>query len=52
MLLVDERPEEVTDFRRTFADPGATAAASGVALAAEMLGSTPERVAPSPLAMR
>jgi transcription termination factor Rho len=47
LLLVDERPEEVTDFRRTFAETGATAHASGAALAAEMLGSTPAQVAPA-----
>ena len=34
VLLVDERPEEVTDFRRTFVSPAAT---GGVALANEML---------------
>lgn len=38
VLLVDERPEEVTDFRRTFVSPAATGGAVGAAaLAAEML---------------
>jgi transcription termination factor Rho len=38
VLLVDERPEEVTDFRRTFVSPAASGGAVGAAaLAAEML---------------
>ena len=38
VLLIDERPEEVTDFRRTFVSAGATGGAVGAqALAAEML---------------
>jgi transcription termination factor Rho len=42
VLLVDERPEEVTDFRRTFVSAGATGGPQAAhALAAEMLG-TPE----------
>ncbi len=41
VLLVDERPEEVTDFRRSFASVDA-----GAQLAAEMLGERPEDVAP------
>jgi len=41
VLLVDERPEEVTDFRRTFAGPAFTQEQSGAAVAAEMLGLDP-----------
>jgi transcription termination factor Rho len=38
VLLVDERPEEVTDFRRTFVSPAASGSSlAGAALAAEML---------------
>ena len=40
MLLVDERPEEVTDFRRTFVSQGVTGGhVDPAALAAEMLAS-------------
>jgi len=38
VLLVDERPEEVTDFRRTFVSPAAAGGSiAGAGLAAEML---------------
>lgn len=47
VLLVDERPEEVTDFRRTFAGPAFTQEQSGAAVAAEMLGESVSTIAPS-----